>query len=112
MSLTEKHSFRLSFTKGLERRVMRILTDAASSLFAAEFDAYDERNRPEQGDGSYRIDFKFEEGGVPWDAQAFVEGRQGNLYIFMLATTEEAFQAGTYDEIINHAISNYSVPQD
>jgi hypothetical protein len=102
----------VTYSEGAGGLTNEELTELASNQFDLTFDDYDEQARTEQGDGSWRIDFKFSSNGVPWDAQTFVEGRQGNLYMFMLATTEEAFQAGTYDDIISYVISSYSVPQD
>jgi hypothetical protein len=88
------------------------LAQETSDAFSTSFDAYSETGMELQGDGSYRIDFKFELDSVPWDAQVFVEGRRGDLYMLLLATTEEAFQAGTYDDVIDRAISSYTVPKD
>ncbi len=87
------------------------LANSTSAGLAIAFENYDEQAVTEQTDGSYRIDFKFTVTGVAWDAQAFVEGRQGNLYILMLATTEAAYQAATYDDIITYVIASYSVPR-
>lgn len=87
------------------------LANLASDQFAISFEDYVESGKTEQSDGSYRIDFKFSAGGIDWDAQAFVEGRQGNLYMLMLATTEDAYQLSTYEDIISHVISSYSVPK-
>ncbi len=86
------------------------LAQLASTQFESSFDNYEESGQTEQNDGSYRIDFKFYAGDIQWDAQAFVEGRQGSLYMLMLATTERAFEDGTYDDIIDHVISSYVVP--
>jgi hypothetical protein len=88
------------------------LVQLASEQFTASFDNYIESDQVQQNDGSYRIDFKFDVEGVQWDAQAFVETHQQHLYMLMLATTEDAYQNGTYDTVISHIIENYTVPSE
>jgi hypothetical protein len=94
------------------------MVKVASEQFQANFENYVESDQVKQSDGSYRIDFKFD---VPddtganttqWDAQAFVETRRQHLYMLMLATTQDAYSAGTYDDIISHVIDSYSVPSE
>jgi hypothetical protein len=94
------------------------MVQVASEQFKANFVNYIESDQVEQSDGSYRIDFKFD---VPddtgtsttqWDAQAFVETRQQHLYMLMLASTQDAYLAGTYDDIISHVIDSYTVPSE
>lgn len=88
------------------------LAQLASEQFTANFANYIESDQMEQNDGSYRIDFKFDVDSVQWDAQAFVETHQQYLYMLMLATTEDAYQNGTYDAIIDHIIKSYAVPSE
>jgi len=100
------------------------MVQVASEQFKANFENYIESDQVKQSDGSYRIDFKFD---VPddtgatdtnattmtqWDAQAFVETHNQHLYMLMLATTQDAYEAGTYDDIISHVIENYTVPSE
>ena len=90
----------------------------ASEQFQANFQNYIESGQVKQKDGSYRIDFKFDvsddTGGntTQWDAQAFVETRRQHLYMLLLATTQDAYLAGTYDDIIGHVIDSYTVPSE
>jgi hypothetical protein len=92
------------------------LAQIASEQFQDNFENYVESGQVEQSDGSYRIDFKFDASDgadtVQWDAQAFVEAHQQHVYMLMLATTEDAYEAGTYDEIIGHIIDSYRVPSE
>ena len=95
------------------------MVQVASEQFQANFKNYIENGQVKQSDGSYRIDFKFDvpddTGGnttTQWDAQAFVETHQGHLYMLMLATTQDAYEAGTYDDIISHVIDSYTVPSE
>ena len=94
------------------------MVKVASEQFQANFENYIESDQVQQNDGSYRIDFKFD---VPddtgasttqWDAQAFVETHNQHLYMLMLATTQDAYLAGTYDDIISHIIDSYTVPSE
>jgi hypothetical protein len=94
------------------------MVKVASEQFQANFANYIESGQVKQSDGSYRIDFKFDvsddTGGntTQWDAQAFVETHQQHLYMLMLATTQDAYLAGTYDDIISHVIDSYTVPSE
>jgi hypothetical protein len=102
----------LTFSEGGGLLTNEELADLASEQFEINFEDYVERGRTEQGDGSWRIDFNFSASGSDWHAQTFVEGRQGNLYMLLLATTEDAFQDGTYSDIIDHVLATYTVPKD
>lgn len=101
----------VTYSEGTSGMSHEELAQGVSDQFAKSFDNYVESGMTEQSDGSYRIDFKFSASGIDWDAQVFVEGRNDQLYMLLLATTEDAYQAGTYEDIIAHVISSYSVPK-
>lgn len=94
------------------------MVKVASEQFQANFVNYIESDQVKQNDGSYRIDFKFDVSDdtgantTQWDAQAFIETRRQHLYMLMLATTQDAYLAGTYDDIISHVIDSYTVPSE
>jgi hypothetical protein len=101
----------VTYSVGTSGMTHEELAQSVSDQFSKSFDDYVESGMEEQSDGSYRIDFKFSVNGIDWDAQVFVEGRNDQLYMLLLATTEEAFQAGTYDDIITYVIGSYTVPK-
>lgn len=101
----------VTYSAGISGMTHEELANIASDQFSKSFDSYEEQGLEEQSDGSYRIDFLFKVDGQQWDAQAFVEGRNDGLYMLLLAFTEEEYQAGKYDDIINHVISSYTVPK-
>lgn len=94
------------------------MVKVASEQFQANFVNYIESDQVKQSDGSYRIDFKFDVSDdtgantTQWDAQAFVETRRQHMYMLMLATTQDAYLAGTYDNIISHVINSYTIPSE
>lgn len=83
---------------------------ASDNLRQSFGESYVESNQEKQNDGSYRIDFTFNLGGVDYSGQTFVEGRQSILYMLFLATTQAAADSDKYYEIFNHAISSYVLP--
>lgn len=101
----------VTYSEGTSGMSHEELAQGVSDQFAKSFDNYVETAMTEQDDGSYRIDFKFSASGIDWDAQVFVEGRNDQLYMLLLATTEDAYQAATYEDIITYVISSYSVPR-
>ncbi|MEO5951317.1 MAG: hypothetical protein ABIQ44_02510, partial [Chloroflexia bacterium] len=101
----------VTYSAGISGMTHEELATLASDQFSKSFDNYEEQGLKEQSDGSYRLDFLFTIDGQKWDAQAFVEGRNDNLYMLMLAFTEEEYLAGKYDDIINHVIKTYTVPK-
>lgn len=100
----------LTYTAGGGQISNEELADIATAQFESSFENYSEYNREVQSDDSVRIDFTFSAGGIDWDAQVFIEGRQGDLYMLLLATTEDAFQAGTYQKTIDYMIGSYELP--
>ncbi|MEO8287907.1 MAG: hypothetical protein ABI670_15875 [Chloroflexota bacterium] len=89
------------------------LVKLASDQFKESFgDTYEETGQEKQNDGSYRIDFSFTLEGVKWVGQTFVEGRQSQLYMLLLATSAAEEQSDRYDAIFNHVISSYTLPDN
>jgi hypothetical protein len=87
------------------------LAQIASDQFALAFGAsYKEQNRELQNDGSYRVDFTFNPGDADWAGQVFVEGRQSNLYMLLLATSQAQAQSDLYQSIFTHVIDSYILP--
>jgi hypothetical protein len=87
------------------------LAQIASDQFAQAFGAsYKEQDREVQNDGSYRIDFTFNASDADWAGQVFVEGRQSNLYMLLLATSQAQAQSDLYNSIFTHVIDSYTLP--
>jgi len=87
------------------------LAQIASDQFALAFGAsYKEQDRELQNDGSYRVDFTFYPGDGEWAGQVFVEGRQSNLYMLLLATSQAEVQSDLYQSIFTHVIDSYTLP--
>ncbi len=87
------------------------LAQIASDQFAQAFGAsYKEQDREMQNDGSYRVDFTFNADDADWAGQVFVEGRQSNLYMLLLATTQAQAQSDLYNSVFTHVIDSYTLP--
>jgi hypothetical protein len=84
---------------------------AGEQLAQAFGPTYLEQGREKQSDGSYRIDFTFTADNADWVAQTFVEGRQSNLYMLFLATSQAEEQSDKYTSIFTHVIDSYVLPE-
>lgn len=86
------------------------LVDTASTSLKTSFGtSYNETKREKQPDGSTRLDFTFEQSGIKFNGNAFVEERGTGLYILMNVNLPAAGQK--YFGIFQHIVESYKVPQ-